>query len=90
MADVLVWTTYVVASVIVVLYGLAACFVAFLRYFLVCPAYHCVLSNLQQQDIDVHTYYSLVHACSLAASSHALGGEHAGTEGLAQTRQNSS
>ncbi len=31
MASTLVWTTYVVASVIVVLYGLAACFVAFMR-----------------------------------------------------------
>lgn len=37
MADVLVWTIYVVASVIVVLYGLAACFVAFLRYCLIRP-----------------------------------------------------
>ena len=31
MASVLVWTTYVVAAVVVVLYGLAAGFVAFLR-----------------------------------------------------------
>ena len=31
MVSVLVWTTYVVAAVVVVLYGLAAGFVAFLR-----------------------------------------------------------
>jgi Na+/H+-dicarboxylate symporter len=32
MADVLIWTTYVIAAVVIVIYGLAACFVAFLRY----------------------------------------------------------
>ena len=80
MADVLVWTTYVVASVIVVLYGSAACFVAFLRYRLIHPTAHCVLSNLQQQDTELHTTFNLVHACFPAPSSHALGGL-AGTEG---------
>ena len=74
MADVLVWTTYVVASVIVVIYGLAACFVAFLRYCLSRPTAHCVLSNLRQQVTELHTAFSLVHACFPAPSSHAWGG----------------
>ena len=46
MADTLVWTTYVVAAVVVVAYGLAACFVAFLRCLALLqgPAAHCTLS----------------------------------------------
>ena len=51
MADVLIWTTYVIAAVVVVFYGLAACFVAFLRYAL---AFHTTSSNGNSLDRVLH------------------------------------